>query len=187
MTHEEFWHRSHNLGELNKSHVGSTVTLMGWVNRRRDLGHLIFLDLRDRYGMTHVVLDPARVSSVHEIGAELRHEYVIAIRGKVSARPDGMVNAGMATGEVEILADDLRILNRSEPLPFPIQDESEATETLRLKYRYLDLRRPTLKNNILNRIKFVKEMRRALEDLNFLDIETPFLLIKLYFREIYLL
>ena len=175
MAHEAFWHRTHNLGELNKTHIGSTVTLMGWINRRRDLGHLIFLDLRDRYGITQVVLDPARVSSVHQIGSELRHEFVIAIKGKVSARPEGMVNATMPTGAVEVQADDLRILNRSEPLPFPIQDEVEATEALRLKYRYLDLRRPTLKSNIINRIKFVREMRRALDDLDFLDIETPFL------------
>lgn len=169
------WHRSHNLGELTAQHHGQTVTLMGWVQTRRDHGNLIFIDLRDRFGITQVVLDPARTSKILEVGEKLRNEFVLAVKGVVNKRPEGMINQKVATGAIEVLVDEAKLLNPSEPLPFQIQDLTEASETLRLKHRYLDLRRPTLKHNILTRIQFVREMRRALEDENFLDIETPYL------------
>jgi aspartyl-tRNA synthetase len=167
--------RSHTLGELNKSHANQTVTLMGWVNRRRDHGKFIFIDLRDRYGLTQITIDPDLSPKLMTLATDIRNEFVLAVKGKVILRPEGQINKNMVTGEIEIQATELEILNRCDVLPFPIQDESEALETTRLKYRYLDLRRPTLKSNILNRAKFVREMRRALDDLNFVDIETPFL------------
>jgi aspartyl-tRNA synthetase len=169
------WHRTHTLGELNKSNVGQSVVLTGWVNRHRDHGQFIFLDLRDRYGITQAVIDPEHAPAAYEIAKNLRAEFVIAIKGKVNARPSGMINQGMATGEIDVLVSDIQILNKSDVLPFTVHDESEASETLRLKYRYLDLRRPTLKNNMILRSKFVREMRRALDARNFMDIETPFL------------
>ncbi|MES2743901.1 MAG: amino acid--tRNA ligase-related protein, partial [Bdellovibrionota bacterium] len=169
------WQRSHNLNELTDKHDGQNVTLMGWVNSRRDHGNLIFIDLRDRFGITQVVLDPAQTAGVIEIGEKLRNEYVLAVQGVVRKRPDGMINAKVTTGAIEIIATTVKMLNSSDALPFQIQDQTEASESIRLKYRYLDLRRPTLKNNMLTRIAFVREMRRALEDDNFLDIETPLL------------
>lgn len=175
MAETSFWHRTHTLGELNKTHIGQTVTLSGWVNRRRDHGKFIFIDLRDRYGVTQVTIDPDFAPKALEAASDIRNEYVIGIKGKVMGRPDGQINTGMTTGEIEVQVTELQVINKCDVLPFPIQDESEALETTRLKYRYLDLRRPTLKNGILSRIKFVREMRRALEAKNFLDIETPFL------------
>lgn len=169
------WQRSHNLNELTDKHDGNKVTLMGWVQSRRDHGNLIFIDLRDRYGITQVVLDPAHTAGVLEVGEKIRNEYVLAVQGVVRKRPEGMINSKVTTGAIEVIADVAKLLNSSEPLPFQIQDSTDASETIRLKYRYLDLRRNTLKNNMLTRIQFVREMRRALEDENFLDIETPML------------
>jgi aspartyl-tRNA synthetase len=170
------WQRSHTLGELTPAQEGQSVTLMGWVHRRRDHGNLIFLDLRDRYGVTQAVLDPAVNEAAHRLGNELRGEYCVAVRGKVIKRPAGMVNANLATGGIEIHVDELKILNRAEVLPFPVAgDELEASETLRLKYRYLDMRRAVIRDKILGRIKFVRAIRKALEKEGFLDIETPFL------------
>ncbi|MBC7659752.1 MAG: aspartate--tRNA ligase [Chitinophagaceae bacterium] len=169
------WQRSHNLNELTDKHEGQKVTLMGWVQSRRDHGNLIFLDLRDRFGITQVVLDPAQTKGVIEVGEKLRNEFVLAVQGVVRKRPEGMINTKVTTGAIEVIADAAKLLNSSEPLPFQITDTTEASETIRLKYRYLDLRRQTLKNNILTRVHFVREMRRALEDENFLDIETPML------------
>lgn len=169
------WQRTHNLGELNEKHEGQKVVLMGWVQTRRDHGQLIFVDLRDRYGYTQVVLDPAQAQGLLEVGDRLRNEFVLGVKGVVHRRPQGMVNSKLPTGAIEVQVSEAKLLNGADPLPFQILDQTEASETLRLKYRYLDLRRPQLKNNILKRIQFVREMRRALEDENFLDIETPFL------------
>jgi len=169
------WQRSHNLGELNTSHAGKEVILMGWVHRRRDHGQLVFIDLRDRFGLTQVVIDPAIAPSLMETAATIRNEFVLAIKGVVNKRPDGMINKGLPTGGIEVSVNELRVLNACDVLPFPVSDEAETSESLRLKYRYLDLRRPRLKDNILKRVKFVKAMRRALESHGFLDIETPFL------------
>lgn len=175
MSEVQFWPRTHTLGELTASHIGQTVVLNGWVHRRRDHGNVIFLDLRDRYGMTQCVLDPTLAAAAHSKGAELRSEFVVAIKGKVAARPEGMVNKSMPTGEIDIHVEDLIVYNKSDVLPFPISDDTETSETLRLKYRYLDMRRPTMRNLILKRIELVKAMRRALDERGFLDIETPFL------------
>lgn len=169
------WQRTHTLGELNAQHEGNKVTLMGWVQTRRDHGNIIFIDLRDRFGFTQVVLDPAHAQGLLEVGDKLRNEFVLAVQGTVRKRPEGMINSRVASGDIEVIADAVKLLNGCEPLPFQIQDQSDASETIRLKHRYLDLRRATLKNNILKRIQFVREMRRALEDENFLDIETPYL------------
>ncbi len=174
-THLDGWQRSHNLGELTTQDDGKKVILMGWVQTRRDHGNIIFIDLRDRFGMTQVVLDPAQAKGLLEIGDKLRNEFVLAVQGTVRKRPEGMINTRVLTGAIEVIADTVKLLNPSDPLPFQIQDPSEASETIRLKYRYLDLRRQQLKNNILKRIQLVREMRRALEDENFLDIETPYL------------
>lgn len=168
------WKKSHHLNELNASHEGQSVILMGWVNTRRDHGNLIFVDLRDRHGMTQVVFDPQQSNAPMEAGAELRNEFVLAIKGLVRRRPSGMVNNKLPTGEIEVVVTEAEILNRCLPLPFQISD-TEIGESLRLKYRYLDLRRPKLRTNLMTRIKFVRAMREALEDEGFLDIETPFL------------
>ena len=169
------WQRSHNLGELNADHAGKEVILMGWVHRRRDHGQLIFMDVRDRFGFTQVVVDPGIVPQLLDAASAIRNEFVIALKGIVQKRPDGMINKAIATGAIEIAVKELRILNACDVLPFPVSEDAETSEALRLKYRYLDLRRPRLKDNILKRIKFVKSMRRALEGQGFLDIETPFL------------
>lgn len=169
------WERSHTCGELNASHDGREVVIMGWVQARRDHGGLIFVDLRDRFGMTQVVLDPAIAPKAHTVGSELRNEFVFAVKGKVRKRPEGMVNAHLSTGTIEIVAMEGRVLNRCEPLPFQIEERTEASETLRLKYRYLDLRRSSVKKNILTRIQMIRSLRRAMEAEGFLDIETPYL------------
>jgi aspartyl-tRNA synthetase len=174
------WRRTHNLGELNAAHVGQETTLMGWVNRRRDHGNLIFIDLRDRYGMTQVVLDPAHAPETHKLGNDLRSEFCIAVRGRVQKRPEGMINANLPTGTIEVQVEKMKILNKSEVLPFQIHqeekgDKGEVSETLLLKHRYLDMRRPAIRDKIIGRIQFVRCMRRAMERQGFLDIETPYL------------
>ena len=169
------WKRSHKLDELDSKHVGQSVTLMGWVNTRRDHGNVVFVDLRDQNGLTQVVLDPANSPDSHKVGTELRSEYVLAVKGKVRARPEGMINEKLLTGTIEVVVDQARILNSAETLPFQINDQIEASETLRLKYRYLDLRRKELKQRIMARTRLVSAMRNALEKEEFLDIETPIL------------
>ena len=169
------WQRTHTLAELSAKNEGESTVLMGWVGSRRDHGNLIFVDLRDREGITQIVLDPAVSKDAHAIGEGLRNEFVLAVRGRVRRRPEGMINPKMTTGEIEVIVDEANLLNTAEALPFQIQDNIEASEAIRLKYRYLDLRRPQLKNTIMTRIKLVREMRRALEDAGFLDIETPYL------------
>ncbi|MCC6543049.1 MAG: aspartate--tRNA ligase [Nitrospirae bacterium] len=167
--------RTHYCGEPGKSDIGNKVSLTGWVNRRRDHGGLIFIDLRDREGLVQVVFNPERDSKVHKIAHELRSEFVIAVDGEVSARPQGTENSKLPTGEIEILADSLTILNTSKTVPFPIDEETEIAENLRLKYRYLDLRRETLRNNLLFRYKFINSVRDFLHTKGFIDVETPFL------------
>jgi aspartyl-tRNA synthetase len=149
---------------------------MGWVARRRDHGALIFVDLRDRYGITQIVIDPTHSPTTHELAQNLRSEFVIAVRGQVILRPDGMVNKDLPTGAIELRVDELKILSASDVLPFQLSDKSiETSETLRLKYRYLDLRREELKERILARIRMVRCLRNAMEKEGFLDIETPYL------------
>ncbi|MBP9706303.1 MAG: aspartate--tRNA ligase [Oligoflexales bacterium] len=169
------WQRTHNCGELNASHANTTVTLMGWVHKRRDHGQVIFIDLRDRFGLTQVVLDTAQSKDLLSVGEQLRQEFVIAVRGKVRLRPEGMINKDLSTGILEVIVEEMQLLNKSETLPFQISEGADASDSLRLKYRYLDLRRPKQKQILLDRIRFVRCMRRALEAENFLEIETPYL------------
>ena len=167
--------RTHSCIELGEGHTGQQVVLMGWVQHRRDHGGVIFVDLRDREGITQVVFDPSVSTAVHEKAQEIRSEYVLGVKGKVSARPADMVNPRMTTGAIEILVDELRIFSRAKTPPFQIEDRVDASETIRLQYRYLDLRRTQLKNNILARHKTTMTVRNYLDDNGFVDIETPFL------------
>ncbi|MDD3313842.1 aspartate--tRNA ligase [Pseudodesulfovibrio sp.] len=169
------WRRTHHNNELTSANLGEQVCLMGWVQFRRDHGGLIFLDLRDREGMTQVVFNPEENADVHERAHAIRPEYVVAIKGKVRPRPEGMANPNMVTGEVEIEVTDYKLLNTSETPPFPIEDRVEVSENLRLKYRFLDLRRPSLAKNFIIRNKAAQSVRRYLDGLGFLEIETPVL------------
>ncbi len=167
--------RTHYCSALRESHIGQEVVLMGWVQHRRDHGGVIFVDLRDRAGITQVVFNPVISAAVHEKAQEIRNEYVIGVKGKVAARLEGMVNPNMETGAIEILADELEVFSRAKTPAFQIEDRVEASETIRLQYRHLDLRRPQLKNNILARHKATMAVRNYLDANGFIDIETPFL------------
>ena len=165
--------RTHYCGEIRKGDTGKQVTLTGWVHRRRDHGGLIFIDLRDRDGLVQVVFNPERESGIHQTAHELRSEYVISVSGEVAPRPRGTENSKLPTGEVEVLANHLEILNTSKTPPFSIDEEVEVAENLRLKYRYLDLRRDSLRENLLFRYKVTRAMREFLHARGFLDVETP--------------
>jgi aspartyl-tRNA synthetase len=167
--------RTHSCGDLGIKNEGEQVTLMGWVLRRRDHGGVIFIDLRDRGGITQVVFNPEINPEEHEKAHQIRSEWVLAIRGRVEARPGDMANPKLATGEIEVLVDELRLLNSSETPPFPLDEETEVSDNLRLQYRYLDLRRPEMAANLIMRHKAVQSVRNYLNDLDFLDIETPML------------
>jgi aspartyl-tRNA synthetase len=171
------WIRSHTNGELTGSHDGTEVTLAGWVAKRRDHGGLIFIDLRDRYGITQLVFDPALSGSAKtkEEAEAIRSEYVISVKGTVRRRPAEMVNPKLATGEIEIVVNELHILSAAKTPPFQITDDTDAGEALRLKYRYLDLRRPSIQNNLIVRHQLYQVVRRYLSDNKFLEIETPIL------------
>ncbi|MEI6858621.1 MAG: aspartate--tRNA ligase [Shewanella sp.] len=166
--------RSQYCGDVNKSHVGQEVTLVGWVNRSRDLGGVVFLDLRDREGIVQVVYDPD-LPEVFDIASSLRSEFCVQVKGLVSARPDSQINDQMRTGEIEILGKALIILNSSAPLPINMDKNQHNTEEQRLKYRYLDLRRPEMAERIIFRSKVTSAVRRFLDGNGFLDIETPIL------------
>jgi aspartyl-tRNA synthetase len=171
--------RTHYCGELRKEHIGETVTFYGWVDRRRDHGGVIFLDLRDRSGIVQIVSDPQRTPNSYEQANALRNEYVVAITGTVSQRPPESLNPRLPTGEVEIYADKIELLNAvRKQLPFQVStaDTETVREDLRLKYRYLDLRRERMAQNMQLRHQVIKAMRRYLEDLEgFIEIETPIL------------
>ncbi|MPY24124.1 aspartate--tRNA ligase [Shewanella psychropiezotolerans] len=166
--------RSQYCGDVNKSHVGQEVTLVGWVNRSRDLGGVVFLDLRDREGIVQVVYDPD-LPEVFDVASSLRSEFCVQIKGLVRARPDSQINDQMRTGEIEILGKGLTILNSSAPLPINMDKNQHNTEEQRLKYRYLDLRRPEMAERIVFRAKVTSAVRRFLDGNGFLDIETPIL------------
>jgi len=166
--------RSQYCGDVNKSHVGQEVTLVGWVNRSRDLGGVVFLDLRDREGIVQVVYDPD-LPEVFDVASTLRSEFCVQVTGLVRARPDSQVNKDMRTGEIEILGKGLTILNSAAPLPINMDKNQHNTEEQRLKYRYLDLRRPEMADRIVFRSKVTSAVRRFLDDNGFLDIETPIL------------
>ena len=167
--------RTHHCGQLRLSHVGQEVVLMGWVARRRDLGHLIFIDLRDREGVTQVLFNPDQSEEVHQKAKRLRSEYVIMVRGAVLKRDPKTVNPAIGTGEIEVLASSLLLLNESRTPPFPIEDDISTSEDLRLKFRYLDLRRPRLSHNFKLRHRATMAIRRFLDGQGFYEIETPFL------------
>src|ERR1700682_3707632 len=135
------YRRTHHCGALRDKNIGSLVTLSGWVNRRRDHGGLIFIDLRDRFGLTQVVFNPQTAPEAHQVGSDVRNEYVLQVKGTVGKRPSGQENHGLATGEIEVYVTDAQILNASQVPPFVISKNEDVDETLRLTYRYLDLRR----------------------------------------------
>ena len=168
--------RTHTCGELNTENIGQNVTLAGWVNRRRDHGGLVFLDIRDRYGITQVICDPERSPEAHGVASELRSEYVVQVSGTVVPRLPGTENPNLSTGAIEVAADRIVVLNPSRTTPFPISDNISVDESLRLKYRYLDLRRPSMRDNVILRHRVVKAIRDYLDERDFLEIETPILM-----------
>ncbi len=168
------WKRSNFCGELGKKHIGSSVTLMGWVQSRRDHGGVIFVDLRDKDGLCQIVFNPERDPKIHQTAEQLRDEWVIAIKGKVTPRTEETINPNLKTGEIEVIAEQVKVLNTSKVIPFLIENEVNADELLRLKYRYLDLRRPPMRNNIIFRHKVAAAVRNYLNENGFLEIETPY-------------
>ncbi|ABK18975.1 aspartate--tRNA ligase [Syntrophobacter fumaroxidans] len=169
------WRKTHSCNSLGRGHVGETVVLMGWVQRRRDHGGLIFVDLRDREGLTQVVFDPQFDAVAHEHAHSLRSEYVIAVTGTVRPRPEGMTNPRLVTGEIEVITRELKILNSSKTPPFHVEDDVEASENIRLRYRYIDLRRPRMFHNLLLRHRAVQLTREYFNGAGFLEVETPVL------------
>jgi aspartyl-tRNA synthetase len=167
--------RTHNCGELRAADAGKDVVLMGWVHRRRDHGGVIFIDLRDRWGLTQVTVHEVANAAVHIRAGEVRPEYVIAVQGRVTLRGPGAVNPNLASGEVEIVASKVWILNESRTPPFPIEDQVDVAEDVRLKYRYVDLRRPRMQRNIVLRSQISFAVRELLYSQGFLEIETPFM------------
>jgi aspartyl-tRNA synthetase len=168
--------KSHSCGELRKKHAGTKVTLAGWVDRRRDHGGLIFIDLRDREGVVQVVFNPELSKTSHETASGIRSEYVVRVSGEVAVRPSGTENPNLPTGEIEVIASEATILNQSKTPPFYINEEIEVEESLRLKYRYLDLRRPRMKENMMLRSRVVKHIRDFLDARGFIEVETPILI-----------
>ena len=168
-------YKTHNCGELRKANVGEQVTLAGWINRRRDHGGLIFIDLRDRFGLIQIVANPETSPEAHAALDPVRNEWVVQVIGKVISRPENMINPDLETGEIEIEVQKVTILNKAKTTPFIINKDEEIDENLRLKYRYLDLRREKMRKNIVLRHKVIKFIRDFLDKKDFLEIETPIL------------
>ncbi len=168
--------KSHRCGELRKEHIATRVTLAGWVDRRRDHGGLIFIDLRDSDGVVQVVFNPETDKACHDVASEMRSEYVIRVSGEVAPRPPGTENPALATGEVEVIVRNTEILNAARTPPFYINRDNDVDENLRLRYRYLDLRRVRMKENLLLRHRVVKFMRDFLDARGFIEVETPVLI-----------
>ena len=169
-------YRTHTCGELRSSDENKEVCLAGWVKKWRNHGGLLFIDLRDQYGVTQIVFNPEQGEDLYTQSMTLRAEYVISVEGIVKLRPEGMINNEMDTGEIEVLAKKITILNVAKTPPFEIMDEIEVNEELKLQYRYLDLRRTTNRDNILLRSRLYKITRDHLVENNFTEIETPFLM-----------
>ncbi len=167
--------RTHYCGDLRQSDIGKEVVLKGWVDTRRDHGGLMFVDLRDRGGLAQVVFNPEIDPKVHELAKDLRTEWVLGIKGKVRGRPDGMTNAKLATGEIEIVVSEFEVFNRSKTPPFVIEDKTATGEDLRLHYRYLDLRRPSLQKILMLRHQVMQATRNYLSENGFIEVETPIL------------
>ena len=169
------WRRSDLGGRLRADDVGRTVTLCGWVHGVRDHGGLLFIDLRDHAGLVQVVCNPRENASTHARAGELRHEFVVAVRGLVQARPPDTANPELPTGAIEVVATALRVLNAARPVPFPVDDAAEVNEANRLRYRYLDLRRPAMQQRLRLRHEVTRMVRARLEDAGFIEVETPIL------------
>ncbi len=168
-------YRTHNCGELRLSNVGETVKLAGWVHRRRDHGGLTFLDLRDRYGIVQVVTNPDISPVAHKLLAPVRLEWIIEVEGIVKKRLEGKENPKLSTGEIEVEIQSAKVLNPAKPTPFLINGKEESDEQTRLRFRYLDLRRPRMRANLVLRHKIVKFIRDYLDENGFLEVETPIL------------
>ena len=166
--------RTHYCGDINETSIDDTVTFCGWIHRRRDHGGVIFLDVRDREGIVQVVFDPDTIEAFNTADS-VRSEFVVQIVGLVRGRPDGAVNAGMRTGKIEILGKEITVLNKAQTPPFPLDGYTDVGEDIRLKYRYMDMRRPEMQEKMRFRSKVSSNLRRYLEDNGFLDIETPIL------------
>jgi len=169
------WKRTQYCGQLRAEHAGQTVTLFGWVQRRRDLGQLIFVTLRDREGLVQVIFDPETHKESHEKAKAIRPEFVLGVKGVVRRRPEGQANAAMPTGEVEIVVDELKILNEAATPPIAIEDEAETSEDIRLKWRFLDLRRPGVQRILFLRHRAYQVIRSYLSEQGFIELETPVL------------
>ena len=169
------WRRSHSCNELSIANNGETVCLMGWVQYRRDHGGLIFVDLRDREGLTQVVFSPEVAPEAHGEAHVIRSEYVMAIKGRVRPRPEGMANPNLHTGEIEVVVLEWKLLNTAKTPPFLVEERSDCAESLRMQYRYLDLRRANMAKNLRVRHNIVQACRNYLNELGFLDVETPML------------
>ena len=170
------YRRTHDCGTLRKEHIGQPVTLSGWVNRRRDHGGLIFIDLRDRFGLTQIVFDPEKNPIAHTTGEKLRAEWVISVKGTVIPRQAGMANSKLGTGDIEVQIEEIEVLSKAKNPPFSVSDETiEVNEELRLKYRYLDIRRGDIANKLIKRHQAMMATRQYLDKLNFLEIATPIL------------
>ncbi len=169
------WKRSSYCGDLRAVHAGETVTVMGWVHTRRDHGGLIFVDLRDRTGLLQIVFNPEHSQAAFELAGELRGEFVIAVRGRVARRPAETLNANLATGEIEVMAAEAKVLSRARSTPFPIDGGPPITESTRLKYRYLDLRRPEMQEKLFFRHRLTKAVRDYVDSQGFIEVETPVL------------
>src|SRR5213079_3096946 len=169
------WRRTDGCGVLRPADTGREVTVCGWVHARRDHGGVLFLDLRDRTGLVQVVCNPAESPEAHARAGDVRLEFVIAVRGTVRPRPGETVNPDLPTGAVEVVASALHVLNTARPTPFPIDDAAEVTESTRLRYRYLDLRRPAVQRNLVLRHEVAHAVRAHLTRLGFIEVETPVL------------
>lgn len=167
--------KTHHCGELRKSHDGQHVVLAGWVNRRRDQGGLIFIDLRDRWGITQIVVNQTNTPNAHRIASDVRNEFVLQVSGVVRVRPEGTVNPDIETGEIELIAEEIALLNPAKNPPFYINKEEKVEEIVRMQHRYLDLRRPRMQQNMILRHRIIKFIRDYLDARGFLEIETPIL------------
>jgi aspartyl-tRNA synthetase len=168
-------YKSHNCGEINSAHVGQIVALAGWVHRHRDHGGITFLDLRDRFGLVQVVADPDLSPEAHSVASKARSEWVLRVIGEVKRRPAGLENPNLPSGEIEVIANQVEVLNPAKPLPLLINKDELPDEQIRLRYRYLDLRRERMRNNLILRYRVVKFIRDFLDSKGFLEIETPIL------------
>ncbi|HNB17694.1 MAG TPA: OB-fold nucleic acid binding domain-containing protein, partial [Candidatus Obscuribacter sp.] len=167
--------RDHRCGQLGLDKVGQTVCLAGWVNVVRDLGGLIFVELRDSTGKVQLAADPNKNKEVHDVFVNLKNEYVIAVSGVVTARPEGTSKDGAQTGAIELYPTVCEVLNTAKPLPFQLDQGEKVDEALRLKYRYLDLRRPEMSGNLIMRHRITQAVRRYLDTEGFIEVETPIL------------